>query len=131
MKFEDNAAQELAPAVCTSGLRALTPHGHNLQDPEGFEENGGWSFLDQEAGDSDEEEGDSEEGDAEFRVGSDDDEDGALLSVFPVVGYHLGSRCCDESRLPQTVHSTACTHSVHHGFTSAHAAGISCSGQEH
>ena len=53
-----------------------------MQDPEGFEENGGWSFLDQEAGDSEEEEGDSEEGDAEFRVGSDDDEDGALLSLF-------------------------------------------------
>eukprot|EP00891_Asterochloris_glomerata_P001119 jgi/Astpho2/1119/Aster-07668 len=46
-----------------------------VEDPEGFEENGGWSFLDQEAGDSEEEEGDSEEGDAEFRVGSDDDED--------------------------------------------------------
>ena len=56
MNFEDSAAQKLAPAVCTSGLRALTPHGHNLQDPEGFEENGGWSFLDQEAGDSEEEE---------------------------------------------------------------------------
>ena len=55
----------------------------NLQDPEGFEANGGWSFLDQEAGDSEEEEGDSEEGDAEFRVGSDDDEDGASLTVSP------------------------------------------------
>ena len=80
----------------------------NMQDPEGFEENGGWSFLDQEAGDSEEEEGDSEEGDAEFRVGSDDDEDGALLSILLVARQHcpLGAKgSCSGCGAPESMRS--------------------------
>lgn len=49
------------------------------QDPEDFETNGGWSFLDME-GDSDEEEEESEEGDPEFQADSDGSDEAAASS---------------------------------------------------
>lgn len=43
-----------------------------MQDPEQFEADGGWNFLDME-GDSGEEEEESEEGDPEFQGESDEE----------------------------------------------------------
>ena len=50
-----------------------------MQDPEAFEADGGWSFLDME-GDSGEEEEESEEGDPEFQADGDDSEEAGASS---------------------------------------------------
>ena len=65
--------------ACDGGLGCV-------QDPEQFEADGGWNFLDME-GDSDEEEEESEEGDPEFQ--GDSDEEGASSEE-----YRLASVCC-------------------------------------
>lgn len=53
-----------------------------MQDPEQFEADGGWNFLDME-GDSGEEEEESEEGDPEFQGES--DEEGASSEDYRCV----------------------------------------------
>ena len=50
-----------------------------MQDPEAFEADGGWSFLDME-GDSGEDEEESEEGDPEFQADGDDSEEAGASS---------------------------------------------------
>lgn len=47
-----------------------------VQDPEAFETDGGWNFLDME-GDDEEEEDEEEEGDPEFEAESDASEEAA------------------------------------------------------
>lgn len=59
------------------------------QDPEQFEADGGWNFLDME-GDSDEEEEESEEGDPEFQ--GDSDEEGASSEE-----YRSALVCCSSA----------------------------------
>ena len=56
-----------------------------MQDPEAFEADGGWSFLDME-GDSGEEEEESEEGDPEFQADGDDSEE--LEPAVKTSGQH-------------------------------------------
>lgn len=46
-----------------------------VDDPEGFVEAGGWSFLDMEASDDEDGEGDSEDGDEEFAPSDSDEEE--------------------------------------------------------
>ena len=64
-----------------------------IQDPEAFETDGGWSFLDME-GDSGEEEEESEEGDPEFQADGDDSEEAGassedFRSVCQTTLYHI------------------------------------------
>ncbi len=65
------------PSVFPSG--SATQGMHAMQDPEAFEADGGWSFLDME-GDSGEEEEESEEGDPEFQADGDDSEEAGASS---------------------------------------------------
>lgn len=74
-----------------------------MQDPEQFEADGGWNFLDME-GESGEEEEESEEGDPEFQGESDEEgassEDYRSASSFCVKAE--GAASCNNHCLPQS-----------------------------
>ena len=65
--------------VCSSAQDRFLFVKWEVQDPEQFEADGGWSFLDME-GESDEEEEESEEGDPEFQ--GDSEEEGASSEEY-------------------------------------------------
>ena len=98
-------------SVCSNAHDRLQLVDSRLQDPEQFEADGGWSFLDME-GESDEEEEESEEGDPEFQ--GDSEEQGAsseeyrstpLLPLKPTIAacnWHLAKcilHCCHKTAI--------------------------------
>ena len=74
-----HVAAEVPQSVCVHALKDADRLVWGVQDPEAFEADGGWSFLDME-GESDEEEEESEEGDPEFQ--GDSDEEGASSEEY-------------------------------------------------
>lgn len=57
-----------------------------LQDPEAFEADGGWNFLDME-GDDEEDDDEEEEGDPEFEADGDDSDEAEASSDYRYACY--------------------------------------------